>query len=166
MSGSRRDDGSDAYGVEEIAVELSISDGKFAAETKSGPKSGSLELVVDGTGATLALEGAGSDRASATLTGPELANFRTMVDAALSSLMVAEDQQALDRDVLYSGYRPLVPFEDSVGIELDVDTLQRLGVVSEDGGIAGGSRQVQCTVLGNGTAVLNLTGERGGDAPR
>lgn len=166
MSGARRNDGSDAYGIEEVSVELSISDGKFAAESKSGPKSGSLELAVDGTGATLALEGAGSDRGSAQLTGPELANFRTMIDAALSTLMVGDDQQALDRDVLYSGYQPLVTFEDSVGIQLDVDTLQRLGVLSEDGGIAGGSRQVQCTVLGNGTAVLNLTGDRGGDAPR
>lgn len=166
MSGPRTEEGPDAYGVEEIEVTLAIADGKFTAESKSGPKSGSLELVVDGSAATLALVGAGSDRATATLTGPELANFRTMVDAALSNLMAGEDAPALGRDVLSSGYRPLREFDGSFGVQLENETLRHLGLVAEDGHIAGGSRQVQCTVLGNGTAILNLRGEGGPEGPR
>lgn len=165
MSSRSRDDGPDAYGVEEVSVTLSITDGKITAESKSGPKSGSLELVVDGTSATLALNGAGSDRATADLTGPELANFRTMVDAALSTLTIGDDPPELGRDVLYSGYSPLDEFDGAFGVELEEETLRRLDLLNEEGRIAGGSRQVKCTVLGNGTAILNLTGDRTSDVP-
>lgn len=137
---------------------LSIQDGKFTAESKSGPKSGSVQLLVDGNGATLALNGAGSDRATAALTGPEMTNFRTMVDATLSTLSM-RDEQPMGRDVLYSGYLPLEAVDGGFGVELEGESLRRLGLLTEDGGIAGGSRQVQCTVLGNGTAILNLLGD-------
>lgn len=166
MSRPRPEEGPDAYGVEEIEVTLAIEDGKFTAESKSGPKSGSLELAVDGPGATLSLAGAGSDRATAALTGPELANFRTMVDAALSNLVAGQDTPALGRDVLSSGYRPLREFDGSFGVQLETETLRHLGLVTGDGHIAGGSRQVQCTVLGNGTAILNLRGEGGPEGSR
>lgn len=159
MSNRPRDDGPDAYGVEEVAVTLSIRDGKFTAESKSGPKNGSVELIVEGSAATLVLNGAGSDRATASLTGPELANFRTMVDAALSGLMIGDDAPAMGRDVLFSGYRPLDQFDDEFGVTLDAESLRRLGLLTDEGRIAGGSRQVQCTVLGNGTAILNLRGD-------
>jgi hypothetical protein len=165
MSSTGRDDGSDAYGVEEIEVTLSITDGKITTKSMSGPKSGSLELFVDGSSATLVLNGAGSDRATAALTGPELANFRTMVDAALSKLMVGEEPQALGRNVLYSGYRPLDDLEGGIGVTLDEESLRRLDLVTEEGRIAGGGRQVQCTILGNGTAILNLKGDRTSDVP-
>ena len=153
-------DGSDAYGMEEVGVTLAIQDGKITVESNSGPKSGSIELRVEESAATLALDGAGSDRATAVLTGPELANFRTMVDAALSGLTVGEEPADLGRDVLYSGYRPLTRFGDGFGVRFDEGTLRRLDLVDDEGAIAGGSRQVQCTVLGNGTAILNLTGDR------
>lgn len=165
MTEQRSGDGPEAYGIEEIEVELSISEGKFGAESKSGPKSGSAELFVEEGGATLALNGSGSDRATASLTGPELANFRTMIDAALSTLTAGEEPSALGRDVLSSGYRPLEAFAGGVGVTLESETLRRLGLVDRDGGIAGGTRQVQCTVLGNGTAILNLTGERAPEHP-
>lgn len=165
MSGRPRDDGPDAYGIEEVSVTLSIEDGKFTAESKSGPKSGSVELVVDGTSATLSLNGAGSDRATAELTGPELANFRTMIDAALSALTTGEQQPELGRDVLFSGYRPLEDFDGTFGVGFEEETLGRLDLLNEEGRIAGGSRQVQCTVLGNGTAILNLSGDRSPDVP-
>ena len=163
MSSPARDDG---YGVEELAVTLSITDGKITAESKSGPKSGSVELFVDETAATLVLNGAGSDRATAELTGPELANFRTMLDAALSTLAVRDEGPSLGRNVLFSGYRPLSEFEDGFGVTLEEESLTRLDLLTDDGHIAGGGRQVQCTVLGNGTAILNLRGEHAaGDAP-
>ena len=56
MSSTGRDDGSDAYGVEEIEVTLSITDGKITTKSMSGPKSGSLELFVDGSSATLVVQ--------------------------------------------------------------------------------------------------------------
>lgn len=139
---------------------MSIRDGKMTVESNSGPKSGSVELLVDGSAATLVLAGAGSDRATAELTGPELANFRTMIDAALSTLTVGEQPPALGRDVLFSGYRPLSQFDDAFGVGFEADTLRRLDLLNEEGRLAGGGRQVQCTVLGNGTAILNLTGDR------
>lgn len=154
------DDGSDAYGVEEVAVTLSISEGKFAAESKSGPKSGSVELFVDGSSATLVLNGAGSDQGAAELTGPELANFRTMIDAALSTLTVGDESPATGRNVLFSGFRPLEAAGGQFEVKLDEESLRRLDLVTDDGQIAGGGRQVQCTILGNGTAILNLTGDR------
>ena len=83
MSSRRRDDGAAAYGVEEITVNMTVRDGKITVESQSGPKGGSVELFVDDSNAKLVFNGSGSDRATARLTGPELANFRTMVDAAL-----------------------------------------------------------------------------------
>ena len=159
MSDRSRGEGSDAYSVGELPVTLAIEDGKITVESNSGPKSGSVELIVDGTAATLVLNGAGSDRAAAELTGPELANFRTMVDAALSNLTVGDDPPALGRNVLYSGYRPLEQDGDEFGVRFDAETLRALDLVHDEGRIAGGRRQVQCTVLGNGTAILNLTGD-------
>ena len=156
------DEGSDAYGIEELPVTLSIRDGKIGVESKSGPKSGSVVLNVEGTGASLELVGAGSDRATAELTGPELANFRTMVDAALSSLSLDEGP-ALGRNVLYTGYRPLGDVDGGFGVTFDEEPLRRLDLLETDGRIAGGRRQVKCTILGNGTAILNLTGDRGSD---
>ena len=160
MSAPGRDERA-AFGIEEIPVTLSIRDGKISAESKSGPKSGSAELAVEDSAARLALTGAGSDRATATFTGPELANFRTMVDAALARLMTGDEPGALGRDVLASGYRPLAEVDGTFSVTFEAETLRRLGLVTEDGGIAGGRRQVQCTVLGNGTAILNLRGEDG-----
>lgn len=160
MSDRSRGEGSDAYSVEELPVTLSIEDGKIAVESNSGPKSGSVELFVDGTAATLVLNGAGSDRGTAELTGPELANFRTMVDAALSNLTVGDEPPTLGRDVLYSGYRPLEQVGDEFGVRFEAETLRRLDLLNEEGRIAGGRRQVQCTVLGNGTAILNIVGDR------
>ena len=165
MSDRPRGGSADAYGVDEVAVTMSIREGKFTAESKSGPKSGSVELVVDGSGAHLGLNGAGSDRASAELTGPELANFRTMIDAALSTLAVGETPPSMGRNVLASGFRPLVQAGDAFAVEFEASTLRRLDLLDEDGGIAGGGRQVQCTVLGNGTAILNLTGNSDAEHP-
>lgn len=142
--------------MDEIPVTLSISDGKISAESTSGPKSGSIDLAVEGTSVTLELGGASSDQASATLTGPELANFRTMIDAALSKLTVGEEPAPTGRHVLFSGYLPLRKDDDEIVIQFDEEPLRRLDITDEEGSIAGGGRQVQCTVLGNGTAILNL----------
>lgn len=166
MSSRPGDGSSDAFGIEEVDVTLSITDGKITTESKSGPKSGSVELLVDENSTSLVLNGAGSDRASAELTGPELANFRTMVDAALSTLPFQDETPGLGRDVVFSGYSPLTAIDGDFRVSLDQDSLRRLNVVTPDGQIAGGGRQVQCTILGNGTAILNLAGERSTDAPR
>jgi hypothetical protein len=160
VSSRSRGDGADAYGVEEITVNMTVHDGKITVESQSGPKRGSVELILDDSNARLVLNGAGSDRAAARLTGPELANFRTMVDAALSSLTIGERQPDLGRNVLYSGYRPLEQIDDGFGVQLEEGTLRRLDLLDESGRIAGGRRQVKCTVLGNGTAILNLAGDR------
>lgn len=149
--------------MEEVSVSLKIEDGKLTVDSKSGPKSGSVELLVEQSAARLVLTGTGSDRAEVELTGPELANFRTMVDAALSTLSLRDDEPAMGRDVLSSGYRPLHQFDDGFGIRFDESTLRGLDLLDEEGRIAGGSRQIQCTVLGNGTAILNLKGERTSD---
>lgn len=156
MSSPGPSDGSEGYGMDEIPVSISITDGKITAESKSGPKSGSLELFVEGSGAEVVLSGAGSDRARASLTGPELANFRTMLDAALSTLSTGEEPANLGRNVLFSGYRPLDEVDGQFAVTLEAESLRRLDLLDEAGRIAGGSRQVQCTVLGNGTAILNL----------
>lgn len=150
---------SQSHSVEEIEVVLSITDGKLTAESRSGAKSGSVELSWDENRAKITLNGAGSDFGSATLTGPELSSFRTMIDAGLSSLVVGQDGLERDRRVLSSGYQTLDRFDDGVGVTLDEDALTRLGVLNERGEIAGGSRQVRCTVLNNGTAIVNLTSE-------
>jgi len=160
VSSRRRDDGAAAYGVEEITVNMTVRDGKITVESQSGPKGGSVELFVDDANARLVFNGSGSDRATARLTGPELANFRTMVDAALSSLTMGDEAPAVGRNVLYSGYRPLEQIDDGFGVQLEAETLRRLDLLDDSGRIAGGRRQVKCTVLGNGTAILNLAGDR------
>lgn len=165
VSSRRRDDGA-AYGVEEITVNMTVRDGKITVESQSGPKGGSVELFVDDSNARLVFNGSGSDRATARLTGPELANFRTMVDAALSSLTMDDEPPAVGRNVLYSGFTPLEQVDDGFGVQLDGETLQRLDLLDESGGIAGGRRQVKCTVLGNGTAILNLAGDRPSELSR
>ena len=160
MSSRRRDDGAAAYGVDEITVNMTVHEGKITVESQSGPKGGSVELAVDDSNARLVFNGSGSDRATARLTGPELANFRTMVDAALSSLTMGDDTPEVGRNVLYSGFTPLEQVDDGFGVQLEAETLRRLDLLDDSGRIAGGRRQVKCTVLGNGTAILNLAGDR------
>ena len=160
MSDRTRGPGSNSYRLKEIPISMSIEEGKLTVESTTGPKSGSLELSVADTAARLELNGVGSDRATAKLTGPELANFRTMVDATLSTLTVEDDAPALGRDVLYSGYQSLDQMGDGFGVEVEAEALRTLGLLNEEGRIAGGARQVKCTVLGNGTVILNLAGDR------
>lgn len=148
-----------SYSVDEVEVHLSVSDGKFTAESRSGAKAGSVGLNVEEGQAEITLNGAGADFGNVTLTGPELSNFRTLVDAALSSLSV--DRSTLEHDgrVLYSGYESLVRVEDGFGFTVDSEALQTLGLIDEGGTLAGGGRQVRCTVLNSGTAILNLREE-------
>lgn len=147
---------SPAYSVDEVEVSLTIKDGKVTVESRSGAKGGSVGLTVDADRASLTLEGAGSDHGTAMLTGPELSNFRTIVDAGLSSLSVDRSALEHDRRVLYSGYTSLEQFEQGPGLTLDTDALHTLGIIDDEGTIAGGGRQVRCTVLNSGTAILNL----------
>lgn len=160
MSSRSRDDSTDAYGVDQITVNMTVHEGKITVESQSGPKGGSVELFVDDANAKLVFNGSGSDVATARLTGPELANFRTMVDAALSTLSRGDEPAELGRNVLYSGYIPLSGIDDGFGVQLEADALRRLDLLDDSGGIAGGRRQVKCTILGNGTAILNLAGDR------
>lgn len=147
-SGARR--------LDEVEVIVSITDGKFTAESRSGAKSGSVELDVGETEARLVLNGAGGDMATATLTGPELSNFRTMVDAGLSSLTVDGAGIEQDSRVLAAGYQSLKRVDDGFGTTLDTAALNRLGLVDDAGRLSGGGRQVRCTVLNSGTAILDL----------
>ena len=126
MSGRPSDEESERYGMEEIPVTLCISDGKMSAESTSGPKSGSIELAVNGTSVTLELGG----------------------------------------HVLFSGYLPLQKVDDELVIQFEEEPLRRLDLTDEEGEIAGGGRQVQCTVLGNGTAILNLKSDERSDDPQ
>lgn len=146
------------HGIDEVEITIQVQDGKFRVESRSGPKSGSIKLGTDGMDVELILEGADTDRAVADLTGPELGNFRTIVDAALSSVALETENPALDSDSLFSGYVPLRMFGGETGVIFDRETLQALNLVTEDGSIPGGTRQIQCTVMGDGTAILNLTG--------
>lgn len=147
---------SPAYSVNEVEVALTIADGKLTVSSRSGAKGGSISLEVDEDRAIIRLEGAGKDHGTATLTGPELSSFRTIVDAGLSSLSVDRSAMERDRRVLYSGFQSLERIGDGVGTTLDTEALQELGLVDENGNVAGGGRQVRCTVMTEGTAILNL----------
>ena len=148
-----------SFGMQELEVALRIRDGKLVAESRSGPKSGEIQLAVEGNTARLTLAGAGDDRATATLTGPELSHFRTLVDAGLSSMDLDRSAVEGDQRVLYSGYQSLERRGEEYVATLDGDALARLGLLDESGGLAGGGRQVRCTVLNSGTAMLNLLTE-------
>lgn len=148
--------------VDEVEVTLTIKDGKLTVSSRSGAKNGTVELAVGESAAELVLTGAGTDHATATLTGPELSSFRTIVDAALSSLVSDRGPMADDRRVLASGYQSLQPVEGGFAATLDPAALQRLGLVDGEGELAGGGRQVQCTVLNSGTAILNLLSDADG----
>lgn len=160
---SPADDQRSARGIDEVPVSLAIKDGKLTVESRSGAKSGSIELSVGETHADLTLYGPGVDQATATLTGPELSNFRTIVDAGLSSMTLDEAEMDDDARVLSTGYESLARLEDGFGATLDTAALQRLGLVDADGALAGGGRQVRCTILNSGTAILNLRG--GAESP-
>lgn len=149
-----------AFAMEEVEVALAIKDGKLTARSRSGPKSGSVRIEVEGTEAELVLTGAGDDRATATLTGPELSHFRTLVDAGLTTLDL--DQAAVDQDrrVLDSGYQSLSQYGGEFAVTLDGSALGELGLLDGSGNLAGGGRQVRCTVLNSGTAMVNLLSER------
>lgn len=149
----------DTYAIDEIEVFLTISDGKLTVESRSGAKSGSLELGVGESTAEVTLHSAGTDRATATLTGPELSNFRTNIDAGLSSMVAGRGAEAHDQRVLASGFETLEPLEGGFGTTVDTGALQALGIVDQAGALPGGSRQVKCTVLNSGTAIINLLSE-------
>ena len=150
-----------AYSLNEVRIEMSISDGKLTVESKSGAKGGAVSLRVGEDQATLTLDGAGNDEAKATLTGPELSHLRSNVDAALSALTM--DQGAFENDsrVLHSGFQSLLRLEGGYGTTLDRGALETLGLVDSNGALAGGGRQVRCTVLNTGTAILNLVEDEG-----
>lgn len=159
MSAPDPDERFSPYRLEELEVRLEISEGKFAATSRSGPKGGSLELVDEPPSTRLTLKGTGSDEASVSLSAPELSNFRTIIDASLSSIIEDEESSDLERSSLFSGYRSLQAVGDEYGVSFDKKTLDQLGLLDESGGVPGGSRQVQCTVLPNGTAIINLRGD-------
>ena len=154
-----------AHSVDEVEVSLTVTDGKLTAEAHSGPKAGSVGLgVVDGK-AELSLHGPGSDVATVTLSGPELSTFRTIVDATISRLSV--DRSAVERDqrVLYSDFETLTESADGFSVSVDADPLEKLGLLDAGGSLAGGSRQVRCTVLRQGTAIMNLRPEEEAGPP-
>lgn len=150
---------SPSHSMDEIEVILTIKDGKSTVESRSGPKSGSVRLDVEEGKADLVMTGAGNDTGKATLTGPELSHFRTIVDAGLSSMDLDQSALEQDRRVLFSGYQSLTRVDDAYVATLDGDALQRLGLVEPGGDLAGGGRQIRCTVLNSGTAMLNLLDE-------
>lgn len=145
-----------AYSVDEIEVYLTITDGKVTVESRSGAKSGSVELNIDENRAKLNLNGAGNDHGTALLSGPELSNFRTIVDAGLSAMVSDQDELDTDRRVLYSGYESLSSHDDGFATTLNGAALSDLGLVDDEGHLPGGGRQVRCTVLNSGTAIINL----------
>lgn len=148
-----------AYSIDEIEVSLKIRDGKITAESNSGAKSGSLEIDIEDKRAKLRLNGAGNDQGTAYLSGPELSNFRTVVDAAMSSMMADGDDLADDRRVLYSGFESLHGEDGDFHTTLDAEALRELGLLDAAGELPGGGRQVRCTVLNSGTAIINLLSE-------
>lgn len=165
MGAPSEGDRPDTFGIDEIEIAMRIEEGKITAESQSGPKGGSITLGPDEMSFKLVLEGAGSDLAVATLSRPELVNFRTVVDGVLSAAVTDGEESGLGRSTVYSGYQTLRNFDGAVGLTFDTDTLRELGLVTEEGGIPGGNRQVECTVLGNGTAIVDLTGDDGGFQP-
>lgn len=147
------------YTIDEIGVALMIEDGKLVVESRSGTKRGSIELTVDDVEAEITLLGSGNDRATATLSGPELSNFRTNIDAALSALLGDRSSAEHDQRILASGFETLGPVGDGFGTTFDTEALQALGIVNEAGTLPGGSRQIKSTVLNSGTAIVNLLSE-------
>lgn len=147
------------YRVREVDVVLSISDGKLSVESRSGAKGGVVELSPADDRANLTLQGAGSDEATATLSGPELSHFRTNVDAVLSSLSMDQGSQEDDKRILSTEYQSLVPHDDGFAVTVDEQALRRLGLVDEGGALTGGGRQVRTSVLNSGTAIVNLLSE-------
>lgn len=135
---------------------MAISDGKLTIESRSGPKSGSLELSVSDSEAELTIHSAGNDQTTATLTGAELSNFRTNVDSVLSKMVTNRADVPQDKRVLSTGFESLIEVEDGFGTTIDTDALQTLGIVDGTGALPGGNRQIKCTVLNSGTAILNL----------
>lgn len=144
------------YALEEIGVALTIEDGKLVVESRSGTKRGSIELTVDDFEAEITLLGSGNDRATATLSGPELSNFRTNIDAGLSALLGDRSSVEHDQRILASGFETLGPVGDGFGTTFDTGALQALGIVDDEGALPGGSRQIKSTVLNSGTAIVNL----------
>lgn len=145
-----------SYRVEEIEVTMAISDGKLTVESRSGPKSGSIELGIGDSGAELTIHSAGNDQATAVLTGAELSNFRTNIDAVMSAMVADRNEVPQDQRVLSSGYESLVEIEDGYGSTIDTEALRALSLIDEEGTLPGGSRQIKTTVLNSGTAILNL----------
>lgn len=148
-----------SHRIDEIEARMSISDGKLTAESRSGPKSGSLQLSVVESGAELTIHSTGNDRATASLTGAELSNFRTNVDSILSATVEDRSEVPQDKRVLSSDFESLVQLQDGFATTIDTDALQTLGILDESGSLPGGSRQIKCTVLNSGTAILNLLSE-------
>lgn len=144
------------YVLDEIGVSMTISDGKLTVESRSGTKGGSIELITEDLEAELTLKVGGDDQATATMTGPELSNFRTNIDAALAAMVSDRATVEQDQRVLASGFQTLAPLEDGYGTTFDTTALQSLGLVDESGSLPGGSRQIKCTVLNSGTAIVNL----------
>jgi hypothetical protein len=159
-TGTRRQEGlivsTRSHRINEIEVTMSISDGKLTVESRSGPKSGSVELSVVDSGAELTIHSAGNDQATATLTGAELSNFRTNVDSVMSSMVSDRADVPQDKRVLASGFESLGQVGGGFATTIDTQALQTLGIVDETGSIPGGSRQIKCTILNSGTAILNL----------
>lgn len=147
------------YALKEIGVTQTIEDGKLTVESRSGTKSGSIELTVDDFEAELTLLGAGNDTATATLSGPQLSNFRTNIDAGLSAILDDRDSAEHDRRILASGFETLAPLGDGIGTTFDAGALQALGILDDTGSLPGGSRQIKCTILNSGTAIINLSSE-------
>ncbi len=146
-----------AYLVDEIEVSMTIKDGKFTATSTSGPKSGRVEFNPGETTVELVLEGAGSDRASVPMSRPELTQLRTTIDAVLANEFADRDSSSeRGRGTFFAGYRQLREQDEGIGVTFDTETLSSLGLVDEAGSLTGGSRQVQCTVLQSGVAIINL----------
>lgn len=136
---------------------MTIKDGKFTATSTSGPKAGKVRFEPHENSVDLEFEGAGSDRAVVRLSRPELTQLRTTIDALLATeFSDSEPSSSEPRGTFYSGYRQLRKVDGEIGLTLDTETLRSLGLVDDGGLLTGGSRQVQCTVLRSGVAILNL----------
>ena len=83
--------------------------------------------------------------------------FQTLARRIIRRRSLGDDHTF--RNVLFTGFRPLDEVDGQFAVTLEEESLRKLDLLDEEGRIAGGSRQVQCTVLGNGTAILNLRGE-------
>lgn len=138
---------------------MTISDGKMTVESRSGPMNGVVRLDIVDNQVNLTLKGAGSDEATAKLNGAKLSNFRTIVNAILSELSFDRTEMGDDSRMVSTAYQSLVRHDDGYAVTLDGEALEQLGLVNEDGTLAGGGRQVKSTVLSSGTAIINLLEE-------